>query len=176
MSPRARTFQKSGRSSAGRAEGTVLGALAAGLAVAWAGAAAAGTPSCTVSTAPVSFGGYQAASDSDASGHVDVSCTCTTGNDCTDVPYQLEIQPGASGSIAPRRMIRASGTETLDYDLYQDAGRTTIWGTGLDAVGRTYTVALFDSSQRTFVYGRVPSGQHVPPGTYGETPTVSMTY
>ena len=176
MSTRARTFPRSARSSAGRPEGVVLGLLGAGIALAWAGAAAAGTPSCTVSTAPVAFGGYQATSNSDASGYVDVSCTCTTGNDCTDVPYQLEIQAGASASIAPRRMIRAGGTETLDYDLYQDGGHATVWGTGLDALGRTYTVLLFDSSQRTFVYGRVPSGQHVPPGTYGETPTVSMTY
>jgi spore coat protein U-like protein len=124
----------------------------------------------------VAFGGYDAAADTDSSGYVDVQCTCTPVGDCTDLPYTLEIQAGASASLSPRRMERSGGTETLDYHLYRDSNRTLVWTTGPNALGRTYGALQFESPQQSIVYGRIPSGQHVRPGSYGETPTVSLIY
>ena len=169
------TFLKSALSSAARPE-RALAALAAAAACAFAGHAAAGTPSCTVSASAVAFGPYDPATDSDANGYVDVFCTCLTGNDCTDLPYTLEIQAGASGSTTSRQMVRSGGTETLGYGLYQDSLHTTNWGVGVQAVGRTYGTALYGGSQRTQVYGRMPQGQYVPAGTYGETPAIALYY
>ena len=178
MFHRRETCPKSARWSAVRPERAGLAALAALLAATAGGSALAGTPSCTVTTGSVAFGSYDggAPGDSDSSGYVDVQCSCTPVNDCTDLPYTIEIQAGASGSLAPRRMERSGGTETLDYHLYQDSGRTTLWGTGANALGRTYGAAIFDTAQRSTIYGRVPAGQHVLPGTYGETPAVAMIY
>ena len=168
-------FPKSVPSSAARPE-RALAALAAAAACAFAGPAAAGTPSCTVSASGVAFGSYDSAADSDAAGYVDVFCTCLTGADCTDLPYTLEIQAGASGSTTARQLLRSGGTETLNYGLYQDSLHTTNWGVGVQAVGRTYGTALFGGSQRTQVYGRVPQGQFVPAGSYGETPAIALYY
>ena len=158
------------------AERRLLTAAAAALLCGFGGAAMAGTPSCTVSAAPVAFGPYDSGSDADAAGYIDVFCTCLTGNDCSDLPYTLELQAGASGSTTTRLMERSGGTETLAYGLFQDSGHTTNWGTGGDAVGRTYGAALYGASQRTQVYGLAPQGQYVPPGTYGETPAVALFY
>ena len=178
MSPKRKTCPRSARSSAGRREALAAALTAALLGAAAAGPAFAGTPSCAVATGAVAFGGYDpfAPGAHDSSGYVDVQCTCTPIGDCTDLPYTLEIQPGGSGSLSPRRMERSGGTETLDYHLYRDGARTAVWGTGGNALGRTYQAADFESPQRNTVYGRVPAGQHVRPGSYGETPIVSMTY
>jgi spore coat protein U-like protein len=148
------------------------------LALAAAGPALAGTPTCSVTTGAVAFGAYDATAPghTDSSGYVDVQCTCTPLNDCTDLPYTLEIQAGASASLAPRRMERSGGTETLDYNLYQDSNHAVLWSTGPNALGRTYGAAVFETPQRSTVYGRIPAGQHVRPGSYGETPAVTMIY
>ena len=168
-------FLRSGRWSAGRRE---RAALAAAALCAWGLAAAAQAKTCTVSTGAVAFGVYEggAPSDNDASGYVDVACTCSGGADCLDFSYTIEIQAGGSGSAAARRMQRASGTETLNYALFRDSTRTLNWAAGADAVTNTYTSDLFGSYQRTPVYGRVPAGQHVTPGSYVDTPGVVITY
>jgi spore coat protein U-like protein len=167
------TFPRSGRWSAGRAEAVALAALCA-----WGMAAAAQAKTCTVSTGAVAFGVYEggAPGHNEASGHVDVACTCSGGLDCADFSYTIELQAGGSGSAAARRMQRVSGTETLNYGLFQDSSRTVHWAGGADAVTRTYLTADFGSFQRTPVYGRIPAGQHVTPGSYVDTPGVVITY
>ena len=177
MWSRPKTYPKSGRWSAVPAELRLLAVLACALVCGIAGAATAGTPSCTVSASGVAFGPYDPADDADAAGDIDVFCTCVTGNDCTDLPYSLEIQAGLSGSTTARALLPGGGgAQTLSYGLFQDSGRTANWGTGVEAVGRTYPIALYGSSQRTQVYGRVPQGQYVPAGTYGETPAIALFY
>ena len=175
MSASHRTFPNSARWSAGRAEAA---ALAVAALFASAGGAEARTPACVVSTAPVAFGAYDASAGSPttSSGYVDVQCTCATVPDCTDVYYNLEIQAGGSGSLLDRRMVRSGGTETLRYTLYQDSNHSTPWTTGFQGVSRNYPMLDFGTPQRTSVYGRMPAGQYVPAGTYGETPPVAVIY
>ena len=67
-----------------------------------------------------------------------------------------------------------SGGATINYSLYTDAGRTTVWGNtvGTDAVSATGNGA----SQSYTVYGRVPAQTTPAPATYTDTITVTVTY
>ena len=160
-----------------RPERIRLALLALTAACALAGGARATT--CTISTTPVSFGSYDphAGSPNDASGFIDVYCTCTGAECAVDVDYQIEIDAGGSGSTSDRRLLPAGGGgTTLGYGLYQDSNRSVPWGIGIRARSETYPTNLFGSFQRSTVYGRIPAGQHVPADTYSEAPTVTIIY
>ncbi|MBX7106873.1 MAG: spore coat U domain-containing protein, partial [Gemmataceae bacterium] len=76
---------------------------------------------------------------------------------------------GAAASGSPRYM--KNGTTPLTYDLFKDAGYTSVWGTTAGLfVPATLSVPLNSSgtgSVSQTVYGRIAAGQStVPPGTY----------
>ena len=102
-----------------------------------------------------------------ATSNIVVQCTKTT-------PYQIGLDAGlgAGATVASRKM--TGGTETVDYTMYQDSGRTSVWGNtlGSDTVASTGTGA-----QQTFtVYGYVPPQTTPPPGSYLDTVQVTVTY
>ena len=127
---------------------------------------------CTISTAALSFGSYDpvgthAASDLDGTGTVIVACT--KGATAT---VGLGLGSNASGST--RRMTDGS-SNYLTYELYQDAGRTTVW---TDAgAGLLSPVAAPSKAARNFtVYGRVSSNQDVAAGTYNDTVLATVNF
>ena len=53
-----------------------------------------------------------------------ITATCASGAD-----YTIALNAGVQGgTVALRRM--AAGGGTLNYNMYSDPGRTTIWGDG----------------------------------------------
>ena len=60
--------------------------------------------------------------------------------------------PASGATVATRKM--TSGAATVNYTLYSDSGRTTVWGNtiGTDTVAGTGNGA----AQTLTVYGRVP--------------------
>ena len=71
-------------------------------------------------------------------------------------------------------MERVGGTETVQYQMFQDAGRTSNWGLTADTEDVTGTG---DGTVQTHtVYGRVPIQTTPQPGDYDDTVTVSLTY
>lgn len=128
---------------------------------------------CQVSATPVSFGAYDpvvanAASALDAAGMVNV--TCTNGAAAAITLSQGDNGSGSGASIV-RRM--ADGSNFLNYALFQDAGRTTVWGNDTDSdVELTATGTL----QQFSVYGRVAAGQNVPQGSYSDAVVVTVTF
>ena len=71
-----------------------------------------------------------------------------------------------------------NGSESLSYNLYLDAARTTIWG---DGTGGTQTFFNHNpqGNNRDIVipiYGRVPAGQDVGAGTYTNTVTATVQF
>ncbi len=129
---------------------------------------------CNVSSTPVSFGSYNVFSSIplDTTGTITLNCNETP-------PPTVTISIGQStnsGSFVPRAMKLSTGSELLLYNLYTDAGRTTVWG---DGSGETSTVAqkVFKKTPLiTTVYGRVPPLQNIVTGTYNETLTVSIVW
>ena len=68
----------------------------------------------------------------------------------------------------------SASSNTLNYTLYSDSGRTAVWGQtiGTDTVAGTGN----GSAQSVSVYGRIPGGQAPVPATYSDTITATVTY
>src|SRR5207245_7233418 len=82
---------------------------------------------CSISTSAVNFGNYDpiganAAVNLDATGTVTVTCTKGAG-------LSIDLGLGANASGATRR-VNDGGINYMNYELYSDAGRTTVWGSG----------------------------------------------
>jgi spore coat protein U-like protein len=121
---------------------------------------------CNVSTTPVAFGTYNPTAVTDHDGTGTVSVTCTSGTS-----YTVSLDGGGQADATARAM--SSGAEKLSYQLYSDSVRTTVWdSTGPGQVSDEGTGSAIDHT----VYGRIPSGQNVPPGSYSDTINVTITY
>lgn len=144
--------------------------------------------SCSVSATGVAFGAYNHLSGSplDSTGTVTVQCTGGGLLSAKNVSYTIQLNAGSSGSFSPRKL--ASGANLLDYNLYRNSARTTIWGNGsggTSTVGGSFTLGncvLFllcsdeTESRNHTVYGRIPASQNVPAGSYSDTITVTVNY
>lgn len=131
--------------------------------------------SCSASTSGVSFGSYDptSASPKDATGTVSLSCTGVVSLFGT---ITVAMSPGSSGDALSRQM--AQGSSRLNYNLYTDASRTTIWGNGsagTGTVGASLT-GLLTFSQTVPVYGRIAAQQWVQGGSYADSVIVTITY
>jgi len=131
--------------------------------------------SCTVSATAVNFGNYTPFSPAavDASGTVTVNCLGVLGGNFT-----VKLNTGGSGTFSPRRMYK--GTDTLNYNLYTNSGRTTIWG---DGTGGTFFptvncgLACLGADNNFTTYGRIPGSQNTTvPGSYSDTITVTVEW
>ncbi len=125
---------------------------------------------CTISTSPLVFGSFDpvvahATAPLDANGAVIV--TCTKGAATT-----VALNLGQYAAAAVRRM--SGGTDYLQYELYQNTGRTQAWGTGAQAM--TPPVAPGKAPRSFTVYGRVPGGQDVLAGSYADTVTATVNF
>jgi spore coat protein U-like protein len=135
------------------------------------GVSATVTNNCTISTAAVAFGSYDpvvahASTNLDGTGTLTVACT-------KGATSTIGLNLGSNASGATRRMSDGA-TSYLSYELYQDAGRTTVWdgGAGLYNPG-----AAPSKTARNFtVYGRVPSNQDVSAGSYNDTVVATVNF
>jgi spore coat protein U-like protein len=147
-------------------------AASAATATANLGVSATVTNNCTISTAAVAFGSYDpvvahASTDLDSTGTVTVACT--KGATAT---VGLGLGSNASGST---RRMSDGGSNYLDYELYQDNGRTTVWGNA--GVGLYSPGAAPSKAARNFtVYGRVTGNQDVPAGSYSDTVVATVNF
>jgi len=87
---------------------------------------------CTISTSALAFGSYDPVSAKrfppalDGTGGVTV--TCTNGAAATITLGQGTNASIGSNDAAPLRRLRDSGTNYISYSLYQDSGRSAVWG------------------------------------------------
>lgn len=130
------------------------------------------TNNCTISTAPVAFGAYDpvvanATTALDSTGTVTV--TCTKGAAAT---VGLSLGSHSSGST---RQLADGASNMLAYELFQDAGRTAVWGdSGSDLLSPG---AAPSKAPRSFtVYGRITAGQDVPAGNYSDTVVATVNF
>jgi spore coat protein U-like protein len=127
------------------------------------------TATCLVNSASTLNFGTQGvlSTNVDQTSTIQVTCTNTT-------PYNvgLDAGTGTGATVANRKM--TSGATTVNYTLYSNSTRTTVWGNtvGTDTVAATGNGA----AQSYTVYGRVPTQAAPAPGTYTDTITVTVTY
>ena len=129
---------------------------------------------CTVSATGVNFGAYDVfvAAPLDSTGSVTVTCDQAPPEDVV-----IAIGPsGTSGGFIPRQMRSASSPDRLNYNLFTNAGRSSVWGDGAPG---TSTVFLKNVKKNrpvtTTIYGRIPPGQDVSAGSYSDSLTVTIT-
>ena len=156
---------------------------------------------CTITVTPLAFGTYMPGTPApvDSTALIQVSCI---GDPDPGQPgfYTLGIGGGTSGNPASRYMPSAGPTQ-LSYNLFQDAGFTTVWGdgtSGTSPIAQAFPGAMgmgmgmgmglglgngmgmgmgtppFNANHT--VYGRAPAGQDPAPGTYSDTPIVTIEF
>lgn len=124
-------------------------------------------PVCQIVASPLSFGTVTGLGGHSASSNLSVTCTLGAA-------YAISLDGGSvSGDVNARRMRLGAGPNTIDYQLYRDAGLTAVWGNspGLQALG-TGT----GSGQSVPVFGWVPPQGAKPIGTYQDTVTATIHY
>jgi len=96
---------------------------------------------------------------------------------CSDgLAYDVGLDQGLNENLGVRRM--AGTSDFVEYELYQDAARTTPWG---DLASGDELSATGNGLRQTYtVYGRVPAGQApvlvAPPETFTDTITVTVEF
>lgn len=121
--------------------------------------------SCNVTATNLAFGNYDP-----TAGNLDSTSTITTT--CTaGTTYAIALGLGQNTS---RKMKLTSGSDLLDYELYQPDGYTTVWGdVGGATVAQTSTTGV---PVNYIVNGRVTGGQYVTAGAYSDEVLVTVTY
>lgn len=134
-------------------------------------ARAEAAPSCTISTTSVSFGSYDVfnGSPTDTTGTVTFTCKGSAVN------ISVALNKGASTTFDPRTL--TGGTDTLNYNLFLNSSRTTIWGDGTGGTS-TYTNALppNNSAVNVTIYARIPANQDVRAGSYSDNVTATINF
>lgn len=133
---------------------------------------------CTVNATGMAFGSYDplAAAPLESTSTVQVTCMSEAP---PRVRYRVALSTGQAGSYNTRAM--TNGVSQLNYNLYLNAARTTIWGDGTGGtrvIRRRYNLPPPGSTQTDthIVYGRVFAGQMVTVGTYLDTITVTVRF
>jgi len=131
---------------------------------------------CTITTAAVAFGAYDpivANATSPLNGTGQITTTCTAGASPVITLGQGSNAGGGSTNPAPVRRM-ANGTNYMAYALYQDSGRSTVWGN--TPATAPAAVAGTGLAQNTTVYGQVAAGQDLPAATYTDTVVATVTF
>jgi len=117
--------------------------------------------SCTISSvASLDFGSYDTtASTDDDDGVGNVQFTCTKGT-----AYDVYV-------TGTRSM--TDGTDTLNFEMYQELARTTAWPSTSPGVTGT---AADNTTITKDIYGRIAQAQNVEAGTYAGSVTVTVSY
>jgi len=122
---------------------------------------------CTVTANDLDFGNYTQQSGTNSTTQLRAICSPQT-------TYNIGLNPGTSpgASVNQRKMV--AGANSLNYQLYSDSARTTIWGEtpGTDTVTGVGTGLAQDHT----VFGAIPATQNIPSGAYADTITVRIFY
>ena len=129
---------------------------------------------CNISAGPLSFGPYDPLSPAGATTSGVITVTC---NQAPPPIVTIQIGPSAvSGGFFPRRMQRAGGSDTLDYNLYVDPGLTAVWGDGTAGTATQSQRVTKRKPWNVTIYGNMPGLQDVAPGDYSDAIGISIIF
>lgn len=143
-----------------------------------AGAALLGTPAradiaCSIAgVTPVSFADYKVfeTSPKDAQGSVTYLCRGVGQR-----TVRIDLTSGSSGRFNPRSMSSSGGV--LPYNLFLDSACTTIWGDGTGGSSRYGPLSPPNNTAVVVpIFGRIPPGQNVAPGSYADSVILTLDF
>jgi len=127
--------------------------------------------SCSITTSPASFGGYNPNYNAVAQGTIQADCL--TGSSATITLGQGANAASGSTDASPSRRLSNGSGSFLNYDLYQDSSATLIWG---NTSGTGVVINDTGNGVTKEVNGKIPSGQNVPAGSYTDTVVATITF
>ena len=134
-------------------------------------AAAQPSPSCTISATSVNFGNYNVFDGTavDSTGTITYTCNSHSTN------ITISLSRGASSSYNQRIMLK--GAESLTYNLFTDAAKTSVWGDGTSGTSvYSRTNPPNNTNVNLTVYGQIPPGQDVSAGTFSDTVSATINF
>jgi spore coat protein U-like protein len=123
---------------------------------------------CSLTGGTLNFGTYLQGQTTAKDGQGTISLNCPAGINVT-----VNMNMGLQGGGGARNMTFSGNP--LNYQLYRDAARSQIWGTGTGSSGGKAVNPTVAGNQTHDVFGRITAGQSVPQGTYNDTVVVSLT-
>lgn len=135
-----------------------------------------GACSCSVSTNNLSFGTYNPTNASAVTANTNVNVSCFSLLVLMFGSLDISLSAGSSGTVTARKLV--NGASTMDYNVYKDSTYSTVLGAG-GAGGSLLSLNIsglltFNTSQT--VYGKIPAGQWVKPGTYTDNLVITISY
>ena len=131
--------------------------------------------SCTVSAGALDFLTYDPTASGNNDAAATITSTCTHGGSAkiTMGVGASEAATGSSNENPLRHLHNSTDASKLPYFLYQETGRTTVWGNSADTgVAFTATTGINTST----VYGRISAGEAASVGSYADSVAVTLTY
>lgn len=128
------------------------------------------TADCRISVTDLSFGQYDPLgqnSSRELNAAAGVSMLCTR-----DARATIVMDAGRSPLGSTRGL--SSGDQRVAYQIYRDADRTQVWGSGADAL--QFVSGGVQNPQQFVVYARIPPGQEVASGTYSDVVTATVDF
>lgn len=125
------------------------------------------TADCKITAPALTFPNYVSGQAANADVAVNLAYTGCIGSSLV-----IGLNGGANDQTSARGMKSAAGA-ILRYQLYRDAARTSGIGSGSAGIALT---ANTSGSGTVPVYGRIPNGQAVAPGTYSDTVAITLTF
>lgn len=168
----------------------LIAPVTAGILLALAGAAQAGTKTatlnvsatvvdnCIINANPLNFGEFDGSTDiDDVESTISVRCSNGTA-------FSVALNAGQNGSFTGRKMVNPLSTtgEPLVYNLYTTGARDIVWG---DDSGTTDKVGGFGAgmaaanAQTLRVYGKLLASDNIgaiDAGFYADVVTATITY
>lgn len=129
---------------------------------------------CIVGNATLAFGAYDPVVTNHATNldqSTTITLTCTKGASGITLGFGSSANAPA-GCTAPQRCLVSTG-HYLNYQLYSNAGRSTVWTT---AIAETVSGGVTTPTVVT-VYGRIPSAQDASIGaSYTDSVTATINF
>lgn len=132
------------------------------------GSSPAEAAKCTITSSPITFGPYDVFSSAPVDSVGSLLFNCTGAKNVS-----IEISQGQSGTFQPRAL--RQGAESLYYNLFLDAARSTVWGNGTGGT-QTYVTDPGKEDVTVTIYGRIPPEQDISFGSYADAVTVTINF
>lgn len=124
---------------------------------------------CTVAATTMNFGTQAVLGGAAVDSTADIDLTCTPG---ASYDVSMDVGNNGTGGVDGQRNL-SNGTDTIPYNLYSDAGYSSVWNTTATASGTAPASGLVSLT----AYGRIPAtAAAVPAGTYSDSVTVEVTF
>lgn len=120
---------------------------------------------CALTGGTLDFGTYTSGQQTDLDATGAINYTNCSGT------LTFALDGGGSANINARQM--RSGANRLNYQIYRNQIRNSVWGTGTDSQGQQL---IGTQSGSIPVYGRIFKGQTVPDGVYTDIVNITLTF